>query len=133
MLHNTGMVKLLVIGIGGAFGSVCRYLLAGWVQQMSERVFPVGTLAVNVSGCLLIGILGALFAGQQVVREEYRVLLMVGVLGGFTTFSTFGYETLQLVNERQLALAGLNVLLSNGASLVAVWIGYRVTQKLVGV
>lgn len=127
------MYKLLLIAIGGAAGSVSRYLLAGWVQRAVERVFPVGTLVVNVSGCLLIGILGAMFAGQQVIRDEHRVLLMVGVLGGFTTFSTFGYETLTLVNDRQYGLALLNVLSSNGLGLMAVWIGYRATQKLVGV
>lgn len=74
-----------------------------------------------------------MFAGQQVIRDEHRVLLMVGVLGGFTTFSTFGYETLTLVNDRQYGLALLNVLSSNGLGLMAVWIGYRATQKLVGV
>ncbi len=127
------MVKILVIAVGGGAGAVGRYLLAGWTQQLVGWTFPLGTLAVNVFGCLLIGVLGAAFGGPHLVRQEYRLLLMVGLLGGFTTFSTFGLETMALVNEGQFASAGVNVLLSNGLGLLAVWIGYRATQWIVGV
>ena len=107
------MVKLMVIAVGGGVGAVGRYLLAGWT-------FPLGTLAVNVFGCLVIGVLGAVFGGPHLIRQEYRLLLMVGLLGGFTTFSTFGLETMAMINEGQFALAGVNVLLSNGLGLLAV-------------
>ncbi len=94
------MKTLLWIGCGGAAGALFRYTLAGWCQRLSGGVFPVGTLAVNVLGCLLIGFVGAFLAGPLLVREEHRLGLLVGLLGGFTTFSTFGWETFALLNER---------------------------------
>ena len=127
------LVKLLLIAGGGAVGAVSRCYLAGWTQTLAGGTFPLGTLAVNVLGCLLIGILGAFFGGPHLVRQEHRLLLMIGLLGGFTTFSTFGLETVALINEGQSARAGLNVLLSNGLGLPAVWIGYRTTQWMLGV
>jgi CrcB protein len=119
------MTKLLFIAGGGALGSVLRYLVAGWGQRLTPGVFPLGTLLVNVTGCLLIGYLGTLFAGPAVVREEYRLALLIGLLGGFTTFSTFGYETWALLSDREWGLAGANVLLSNVLGLSAVWLGHR--------
>ncbi|MFQ5489907.1 MAG: fluoride efflux transporter CrcB, partial [Phycisphaerae bacterium] len=101
-------------------------------QRIGGGVFPLGTLTVNVCGCLLIGVLSAFFAGPQLVREEYRVALLVGLLGGLTTFSSFGWETTALINDGQLVRAGLNVLLNNGAGLAAVWLGYRLTEGWVG-
>jgi CrcB protein len=126
------LTKLLLIAGGGAVGAVGRYYLAGWTQALARGTFPIGTLAVNVLGCLLIGMLGAFFGGPHLVRQEYRLLLMVGLLGGFTTFSTFGLETVTLINEGQFGQAGLNVLLSNGLGLLAVWLGYRTTQWMLG-
>jgi CrcB protein len=126
------MSKILLIAAGGGLGSVARYVLAGWVQRLTDAALPVGTLAVNVLGCLLIGILGAIFAGPHLVREEYRLALLIGVLGGFTTFSTFGYETFEMANDGQFARAALNVVITNAACLAAVWIGYRITERLVG-
>lgn len=76
------MFKLFLIAAGGGFGAVARYLLSGWMQRLGGGVFPLGTLTVNVCGCLLIGVLSAFFAGPQLVREEYRVALLVGLLGG---------------------------------------------------
>ncbi len=125
-------MKLLMIAGGGAVGAVSRYYLAGWTQRLAGGTFPLGTLTVNVLGCLLIGILGAFLGGPHFVRQEYRLLLMVGLLGGFTTFSTFGLETIALVNEGQFTQAGLNVLLSNGLGLLAVLLGYRATQWMLG-
>ncbi len=129
---SAGM-KLVLIGIGGAFGSVMRYVLAGWVYAVAGAGFPYGTLVVNLTGCLLIGVLSALFSGAMLIREEYRVGLLVGVLGGFTTFSTFGWESWSLLNDRQFFRAGLNVLLSVGLGLAFVWLGYRLTQRVFGV
>ncbi len=126
------MTKLLLIAGGGAVGAVSRYYLAGWAQRLVSGTFPLGTLTVNVLGCLLIGILGAFFGGPHLVRQEYRLLLMIGVLGGFTTFSTFGLETVTLINAGQFTQAGLNVLLSNGLGLLAVLLGYRTTQWMLG-
>jgi CrcB protein len=127
------MVKLLLIAAGGAVGALLRYLVSGWGQSFVDGWFPLGTLIVNVTGCLLIGALGAFFAGPQLVREEYRVALLVGVLGSYTTFSTFGWETFTLARDGELRLALANVLLSNALALVAVWFGYRITEKWFGV
>jgi CrcB protein len=127
------MTKLLFIALGGAAGSVARYLVAVQGQRLSQSMFPVGTLTVNVLGCLLIGLLGTLFAGPVIVREEYRFALLVGFLGGFTTFSTFGLETFSLVSDREWWLASLNVLGSNVLGLGAVWVGNRLALLWQGV
>ncbi len=127
------MLKLLLIAVGGAVGATSRYLVAGWGQSLTAGVFPVGTLIVNVTGCFAIGFLGAAFAGPWLVREEYRFAIMVGVLGGFTTFSTFGWETFSLLRDAQPWPAAANVIASNGIGLAAVWIGYRLAERLYGV
>lgn len=127
------MFRLLLIAAGGAVGAVLRYGVGGVVHRAGGGSFPVGTLTVNLIGCIVIGLLGGLFAGPHVIREEYRLFVMVGLLGAFTTFSTYGLETFGLINERQYALAALNVTLSNVIGLAAVWIGYRLSQSWFGV
>jgi fluoride exporter len=119
------MTKWLLIAGGGALGSVFRYALHTSVQRVWGGNFPLGTLTVNLIGCLLIGVLAALFAGPIQLREEYGIGLGVGLLGGFTTFSTFGLESFLLMNAGQFALAILNILLSCGIGLLAVWLGFR--------
>ena len=126
------MTKILLIGAGGALGSVLRYLLGGWVQGNSVR-FPWGTLAVNVSGCLAIGWLATLLYGPVLIRDEYRGAILIGILGGYTTFSSFGWETLALVNAGQFGAAAAYVLLTNGLGLAAVWLGNRVAVSAFGV
>ena len=128
------MIKLLWIAAGGGVGAVLRYLVAGWVQRLAgEGTFPAGTLAVNGIGCLVIGLLSAAWAGPHLIREEYRMAVLVGVLGGFTTFSTFGWETFALLNEGDWARAALNVLGSLTLALLAVWSGYRLGELTFGV
>jgi CrcB protein len=127
------MMKLALIALGGGGGAAARWLLAGAVQRWSDSTFPLGTLAVNLLGCLLIGILGAIFAGPHLVREEYRLALLVGLLGGFTTFSTFGWETFELINDGSWLRAAMNILLSNALGLAAVGLGYRLTTGWLGV
>ena len=102
-------------------------------ELRSAAIFPWGTLAVNVTACLAIGFLAGIFAGPMLIREEYRLGLTVGVLGGYSTFSTFGLETFNLANDKEFALAGLNMLLSCGLGLLAVWAGYRVAEHWFGV
>jgi fluoride exporter len=128
--------KLLLIGAGGGVGSVLRYLLAGWIQGPravdgeAMPVFPIGTLAVNVIGSLAIGVLGSAFlTGATPLREDLRLLLFVGILGGFTTFSTFSYETLDLMSHGRFGAAGANVLLSNAVCLLAAGLGFWLTAK----
>jgi fluoride exporter len=130
------MLKWFLIAVGGAIGSMSRYAMQGWVKQLfAGRIFPVGTMFVNVLGCFVIGTLFAYFRGPHGLRipEAYQIGLMVGVLGGFTTFSSFGLETLNLANDGEYGLAALNMLLSCGFGLLAVWIGYRLAERWFGV
>jgi fluoride exporter len=127
------MFKLGLIAVGSAFGGVLRYGLQGWGQRLIEGPFPVGTLLVNVIGCFLIGFLNAAFTGPLLIREEYRIALTVGVLGGFTTFSAFGWETFTLANDGQGLRSLANLLLSVTFGIAAVWGGYRLAEKWFGV
>ncbi len=127
------MLKLVMIAAGGAVGAILRYGLSGWAQKLSDGSFPIGTLCVNLLGCFVIGVVGASFAGPHLIREEYRVALLVGLLGAFTTFSTFGWETFALANDGQVGLAAVNIVVSNAVGLVAVWLGYRMAETWFGV
>jgi CrcB protein len=126
------MLKWTLIALGGGVGSLLRYALQGWAQRLAGVGFPVGTLIVNVLGCLLLGVLSGYFASPQLVREEYRIGLTVGVLGGFTTFSTFGLESFNLSNDGEFRWALLNMALSCGLGFLAVWAGYRGAERYFG-
>ncbi len=126
------MLRLLLIFFAGGCGCLLRYGLAGWVQRFGNGSFPAGTLIVNVIGCVAIGFPASLFTGPMLIREEYRLAVLVGLLGGFTTFSTFGYETIMLTGNGQFGLAALNVLLSNGLGLAAAWLGARLAVAIYG-
>jgi CrcB protein len=127
------MTKILLIAAGGAAGALGRYGLAGWAQRLHGGTFPVGTLAVNVLGCLLIGWLVTALSGPLLLREELRAALLVGFLGGFTTFSTFGYETMSMASSGQRGAALLNIGAEVGLGLLAVWIGMRLAALWPGV
>jgi CrcB protein len=127
------MTKTLLAGCGGFLGSIARYLLGGAVHRLVQApVFPFGTLLVNVSGCLAIGVLGSLADLRGILSPEARVFLLIGVLGGFTTFSSFGYETFQLLRDGETLPALLNVALQLGLGLGAVWAGNAVTRLVWG-
>ena len=127
------MLKLSLIFLGAGAGGLLRYWLGGIVQNASGWSFPAGTMFVNVTGCLAIGIFVVLFTGRFTVSEEVRDAVLIGVLGGYTTFSSFGRETMALADDRQFMLAGANVLISVVAGLAATWIGMRLTERLFGV
>jgi CrcB protein len=127
------MFKVFLIFLGSGLGGILRYAIQGFVQRQADSSFPAGTLAVNVIGCAFIGFLAALFTGPLLIREEYRVGLTIGILGGFTTFSTFGLETFTLANAGQFWFAVLNVVLSCGLGILAVWLGYRAAEYWFGV
>ncbi|HYW70333.1 MAG TPA: fluoride efflux transporter CrcB [Pyrinomonadaceae bacterium] len=117
------MLKLFLAGLGGFVGSVLRYSVSGLVQDLSHSIaFPYGTLAVNLIGCLTIGLLSQLAETRGIFTAETRTLVFVGVLGGFTTFSAFGNETVNLWRQGENGLALMNI----GAHLVlclgAVWL-----------
>ena len=110
-----------------------RYVISGYVQRLTQGSFPLGTLIVNVAGCFAIGFLGGYFASPQLVKAEYRPFIMIGILGAFTTFSTYGWETLQMLNSGRWGGVLLNVLMSNGCGLAAVWVGLKLAEKRFGV
>ena len=129
------LLNVVLVGCGGAIGAVGRYIIADLAQRIAPRsleLFPAGTLSVNLIGCLLIGVAAAYFAGPNLVREEWRLFLLVGILGGFTTFSTFGLETFELLNERQWTWAAIYIVGSNLGGFLAVFIGYRLTESFHG-
>jgi CrcB protein len=126
------MLKLLFIAAGSAVGGVGRYVVSGWAQRLGGGSFPTGTLCVNVVGCFLFGLLAATFAGPYLIREEYKVALLIGVLGSFTTFSTFGYESFALFSAGQFWLFAVNVAASNVVGLSGLWLGYRLAERWVG-
>lgn len=110
--------------MGGFLGSVGRFFLSGLVHRLIPHLsFPLGTLAVNVLGCFLIGLLYGLADSRQFFGDEVRLFLVIGVLGGFTTFSTFGYESLTLFRDAEITWALFSVLLHLVVGLGAVWMG----------
>ena len=127
------MNKWLFIAAGGSVGSLLRYLVSGWAQAWGNQIFPYGTLIVNLAGCLLMGFCASTLLGVYAIREEYRAGIMIGVLGGFTTFSAFGWETFSMINEREFFNAGLNIAGNNILGLGAVWLGYRLGLAAFGV
>lgn len=130
------MRTLIAVALGGALGSTARYLLAGWAQQRAAgargwlALFPAGTLAVNLIGCFAIGFLAALFQERLAGDPATRTFALVGVLGGFTTFSTFGLETFALARGGNLALACGNVGASVALGLAGVWAGTALARTL---
>jgi len=123
-------MKLLLAGFGGAIGSMARYLVTGLAQRLLDVQFPLGTLVVNAVGCLVIGVLMSLVEDRQLLSPDMRVLLMVGVLGGFTTFSAFGYETIQMLRHGDVRFAALNVAANLALSLGAVAAGWMTTRAM---
>jgi CrcB protein len=125
------MNQLIVIALGGAFGSVARFLVSSGVYHWLGRGFPYGTLAVNVIGSFLIGLLAETLILQRVTFAlEYRAAVLVGFLGGFTTFSSFSLETLYLIEQGALSKAAVNIALSVVVCLLATWLGLLVGRSL---
>jgi fluoride exporter len=126
------MIRWCLIFLGGGLGSLLRYAIGGWIQRLLNVSFPWGTLVVNLLGCAGIGILASLLTGPVLVREEYRLALIVGLLGGFTTFSSYCWETISLTNGAQWSYAAANILASNVLGLAFVWLAARLAQKIYG-
>lgn len=120
------MLEYLLIALGGALGSVARYWVSGFVGQRVGEVFPFGTLVVNVSGSLLIGLFATLTApdGRFYASPSLRMFVMLGICGGYTTFSSFSLQTLNLARDGEWLGAGANAVLSLASCLVAVWLGH---------
>jgi CrcB protein len=123
----------LLIGAGGALGTILRYWLSGVIAQtpIGER-FPLGTMVINVTGSIAIGLFAALTGpeGRLMVKSLGRQMFMIGVCGGYTTFSSFSLQTLTLAQNKQWGYAGLNVALSVLLCLGGVWLGFAAGQTM---
>jgi len=117
-------VNILLIAIGGALGSVCRYLLSSAVLRALGTLFPAGTFVVNVIGCLVFGAIAGVTQERVSLSPEMRALLMAGVLGGFTTFSSYMNESFVLVREGQFLWAGLNLAGQVVTGFIAFWAAF---------
>lgn len=120
---------VLLVAAGGAIGSVARYGVSGW---LTKGAFPWGTFAVNLSGTFLIALLFFLAAGRGYLPPETRTFLFVGVFGGYTTFSTFGLETVEMLRGGEIALASVNVILNAGLCVFGAFVGAILGQTLGG-
>lgn len=124
------MQQILFIAAGGALGAVLRYGLSNGVHAVLGRGFPYGTLAVNVLGSLLIGFLYIVLLERYSASAEWRAIIIIGILGAFTTFSTFSIETYNLLENGELVKAMLNIFLSIVLCLLAAWLGVILGRQI---
>lgn len=123
-------MQAVAVAAGGAIGSVLRFWISSGVYAALGRGFPVGTLTVNVLGCLAMGLLYVLLLERMAVGPEWRAFLLVGVLGGFTTFSSFSIETFNLIEGGEPFKALLNVMLSVLSCVAATWLGVVLARQI---
>lgn len=124
------MQNIFLVGIGGALGAVLRYLLGTQVDEwFKPGDFPLGTLLVNLSGCFLIG-LAYVWLSEHGLAGGHSLLLITGVLGGYTTLSSFGLELFRLLSSGQMVYAAIYFVLTNAAGLLAVWAGHTLAGRL---
>jgi len=126
--RHRSVPRLLLIGLAGLLGTLGRYALSGIIARRFGETFPTGTLVVNVVGCFLAGFLFYLMQDRFLVNDIVRTAIMIGFLGGFTTFSSFGLQTFTLMRDGEMWLATINVLVSNAAGLLTVWAGYSLAR-----
>ncbi len=126
------MLNTLTIALGGAIGSVMRYWFSGLIARVWGETFPWGTIIVNITGCFVIGLFFTATGseGRLLVPPIWRQFFMIGICGGYTTFSSFSLQTLNLANDGEWLRAGANVLLSVALCLVAVWVGHVLALQI---
>jgi fluoride exporter len=121
-------MNVLLVAVGGALGATARYGLGGLVHRYMSPHFPYGTFVVNVSGCLAFGMLAGVAEQRSVLGPQARAFLLIGVLGGFTTFSSFTFESFQLLRDAEYARASLNIVGQVLVGLIALWVGFVVAR-----
>ena len=125
------MLNVFLVGAGGFIGSILRYAVGGWVHEtLRDSSFPYGTLVVNVVGCWMIGFLFGLTETRSVFGPDARVFIFIGILGGFTTFSSFAYETYSLARDAQFVFAAVNIILQMVLGLAGVWFGNALARLM---
>lgn len=132
VLVGTSMLNYFYVAIGGALGSVARFWASGLIANRFGQAFPWGTLVVNVTGSFIIGFFATFTGteGRMLVAPGFRTFFMVGVCGGYTTFSSFSLQTLNLVQDREWLYAGGNAVLSVVLCLAGVWLGHALAASL---
>lgn len=120
----------LAVGVGGALGAIARYLLGGAVHRLLPGFFPYGTFVVNLIGCIVFGLIAGLAESRFVVGPLGRAFMLVGILGGFTTFSSFAFESFELLRNGQLFQAGFNVIGQVMLGLIGLWAGFGLGRAL---
>ncbi|MBD3275670.1 MAG: fluoride efflux transporter CrcB [Candidatus Marinimicrobia bacterium] len=126
------MLNYLFVGLGAAVGGIGRYWLSGVVQNLLPLGFPYGTLTVNLLGSFILGLIMFTVEAEVIIRPEYRLFWTVGMCGALTTFSTFSFETLQLIRDAEFVAAGLNVLLNVILTLAALIVALGLVRKFMG-
>lgn len=124
------MQRIVLIGLGGLIGTLGRYWLSGLIARKYGETFPLGTLVVNAVGCFITGSVFYLTEERFLVSPTVRSVILIGLLGGFTTFSSYGLQTFTLLREGEFGLAVLNVTFSNLLGLLLVWAGYTLVKTL---
>ena len=124
------MIRLLLVGFGGFVGTLARYWLSGLIARRYGETFPFGTLIVNALGCFLIGFLFYIFYERTLIAPTARTVVLIGLLGGFTTFSSYGLQTFTLLRDGEVFLALANIAASNVICLVLVWVGYVLAKAI---
>ncbi len=124
------MQRLIFIGLAGFAGTLMRYWLSEWTARRFGETFPTGTLVVNLIGCFLAGLFFSLMFDRYLVSPTVRTVILIGLLGGFTTFSSFGLQTLTLLRDGEMGLALFNIAISNVGGLLMVWVGYSLAKIL---
>ena len=118
----------LVIGFSGALGALARYILSQWAKDWNHTPYPLGTFMINITGSFFIGLIMTLAIEKFVISPKWRLAITSGFLGGFTTFSTFAYETIQLINNGRFGLAMLYAIASIAFGLIGAWVGISLAR-----
>jgi fluoride exporter len=118
-----GLLKYVMVGVGGCLGSIVRFWVGTYIGSRMGTRFPYGTLVVNISGSFLVGLVIAVLAAKTQWNSNWRYLIPIGFIGGYTTFSSFEYETLRTIQDGQVGLGLLYIAVSVGVGFIAVWVG----------
>jgi fluoride exporter len=124
------LYKLMFLALAGAAGTLARYGLGGLVQRVAGGAFPWGTLAINVSGCFLFGLVWALAEERSLISPEVRIIILIGFMGAFTTFSTFAYETGAMLQDGEYLIAFGNLAAQNVLGLAGIFLGFIVGRAV---
>jgi len=123
------MIKIIMVGLGGGMGAICRFMVYELCLTMVKNAWlPMGTIIVNILGCFIIGLLGGIAETRDVFSPEMRALIFIGFLGGFTTFSTFGFELFVFIRNGQAEMAVVNAVLQLTLGVLGVWAGFSLAK-----